>query len=385
LVGIDKFVLKSCTITTHPTAHPIKTMKFSVSPVVRVSVSPKNPGDLPKLAEGLKKLSKSDPCVLVIITDTEHIIAGVGELHIEICLNDLRDFMKSEIIVSKPIVPFRETVIAKSSQVCLSKSPNRHNRLYMTAEPLDPELVVRMLSKEITSKDDVNTRAKILTGEYGWDVNDAKKIWAFGPEGEDESNMLVDGTKGAQYLMEIKDLVSNGFQWACREGVLCEEPMMGVRFNFVDMCTHADAVHRGGGQIIPAAKRVMFASLLTAKPALLEPIFLVEIQVPDNYVGAIYSCLSQKRGKVISEEKTIGAINIIKGHLPVAESFGFNGYIREHTSGQAFPSMSFDSWAPVPGDPYDPNTLAGKYVKEVRKRKGLPENIPPLENYLDKL
>jgi len=385
LVGIDQFVLKACTITTHPEAHPIKTMKFSVSPVVRVSVSPKNMGDLPKLAEGLKKLSKSDPCVQIIITEDEHIIAGVGELHVEICLNDLRAFMKSEINVSKPIVPFRETILAKSSQVCLSKSPNKHNRLYMTAEPLDSDLVVKMLDKEITFKDDVNTRAKILTGEYGWDVNDAKKIWSFGPEGEDESNILVDATKGTQYMNEIRDAVNSGFQWACKEGILCGEPMSGIKYNQIDCTLHADSIHRGASQIIPVTRRVIYASFLTAQPAIMEPIFLVEIQVPDNYVGTIYSCLSQKRGKVISEEKSIGTLNIIKGHLPVAESFGVNGYIREHTSGQAFPNMSFSHWDIVPGNPFDPNTLAGKYVKEVRKRKGLPENIPPLENYLDKL
>ncbi len=385
LVGIDNYVIKACTITTHNDAHPIKTMKFSVSPVVRVSVSPKNMADLPKLVEGLKKLQKSDPCVQVINTDDEHIIAGVGELHIEICLNDLRDFMKTDIKVSDPIVPFRETVLLTSSQVCLAKSPNKHNRLYMTAEPLHLDLVQKMASGEITGKDDVNTRSKELVNNYGWDVNDSKKIWNFGPEGGEETNILVDVTKGASYLSEIKDHVNAGFQWSCGSGPLMEEPIRGVKFNLVDVNTHADTIHRGGGQLIPATRRVLYATMLTGKPAIMEPIYAVEIQVPDNYVGAIYSCLNHKKGKVISEEKSIGSLNIIRGYLPVTESFGFNGYIREHTSGQAFPSMTFSHWDYVDGNPLDVNTRAGKIVKEVRKRKGLSENVPPLDNYLDKL
>jgi elongation factor 2 len=144
LIGIDTYVIKSCTITTHPQACPIKTMKFSVSPVVRVSVTPKNMSDLPKLVEGLKKLAKSDPCVLTICNESEYIVAGVGELHVEICLNDLRQFMKSEIIVSEPVVSFRETILANSSQMCMAKSPNKHNRLYMTAEPLHEDLIIML-------------------------------------------------------------------------------------------------------------------------------------------------------------------------------------------------------------------------------------------------
>ena len=385
LVGIDQFVVKSCTITTHEHAHPIKTMKFSVSPVVRVSVAPKNMSDLPKLVEGMKKLSKSDPCVQTIITDTEYIIAGVGELHIEICLNDLRAFMKTDITVSEPVVPFRETVLALSNQVCLAKSPNRHNRLYMTAEPLHPDLVLMMDDGLMTPKDDVNTRKKILVNDFKWDPNDAVKIWAMGPEGDDTTNMLVETAKGVQYLNEIRDPMTGGFHWSAANGVLCEEPMRGVRFNLLDATLHADQIHRGASQVIPCSRKAMFAALLTAQPAIMEPMYLVEIQVPDTHVGTIYSCLSYKRGRIISEERSIGNLNILKGYLPVMESFGFCAYIREHTSGQAFPQMVFDHWEVVPGSPFDPTTPAGKIVKDVRKRKGLSETIPPLENYLDKL
>lgn len=386
LIGIDQYILKSCTITTHLTTCPIKTMKFTVSPVVRQAVSPKNSSDLPKLVEGLKKLSKSDPCVQVIMTpDGENIIACVGELHLEICINDLKKFTNCDIITGLPIVPLRETVLNLSSQVCLSKSPNKHNRLYMTAEPLAKELVEQMERKEITALDDINVRSKTLVTSYNWDVNDSKKIWYFGPTGDEETNVVVDTTKGVQYLNEIKDSVNAGFQWATNNGPLCDEPIRGVRYNILDCMLHADTIHRGGSQLIPTARRALNAAMLTAQPAIMEPIYQVEIQVSDAHIGTIYSCLSHKKGQVISEEKSIGSLNIIKGYLPVRQSFGFDKYIKQATSGQAFPQLNFSHWSVMNGNPFDENSEVGKLVRETRKRKGMSENIPDLSNYLDKL
>lgn len=386
LVGIDQHISKSCTITTSSTAHQIKNMNFAVSPIVQVSVKVVNSSDLPKLAEGLKKLSKSDPCVKCSINENgEHIIAGVGELHIEICLTDLRNFMKADIKVSEPIVPLRETVINKSNIVCLAKTANGHNRLFLTAEPINPELIDELSKKTICQKTETNSRTKSLCTKYDWDPTDAKKIWSYGPTGDDETNLVVDTTKGEQYMNEIKDHVIAGFQWVCTKGVLCEEPLRGIRFNVTDVVLHADAIHRGGGQISPATRSGMFAAQLTGKPAIMEPIYLIEIQVPKKYVGTIYGCLNQKRGKIISEENSIGELYIIKGYLPVMESFGFSGYIREQTSGQAFPQLNFSHWEIMNGDPLDPNSKVGQIVRQVRKRKGLSDEIPTLDKFLDKL
>ena len=142
LVGVDEAILKQGTISTSASACTIRSMKYSVSPVVRVAVNAKNPADLPKLVGGLLKMSKADPLVQVINTETEHIICGCGELHLEICLKDLvEDYAKIEITKSDPVVPYKETVTAKSSQICLAKSPNKHNRLYVIAEPLNEDLV----------------------------------------------------------------------------------------------------------------------------------------------------------------------------------------------------------------------------------------------------
>ena len=138
LVGVDQFLVKTGTITTFQDAHNMKMMKFSVSPVVRVAVECKSPADLPKLVEGLKRLSKSDPMVQISIEESgEHIVAGAGELHLEICLKDLEeDHACIPIKVSEPVVSYRETVSEESDRTCLSKSPNKHNRLFMRAQPM---------------------------------------------------------------------------------------------------------------------------------------------------------------------------------------------------------------------------------------------------------
>eukprot|EP01123_Difflugia_compressa_P011589 TRINITY_DN46_c0_g1_i1.p1 TRINITY_DN46_c0_g1~~TRINITY_DN46_c0_g1_i1.p1 ORF type:complete len:408 (-),score=88.88 TRINITY_DN46_c0_g1_i1:187-1410(-) len=388
LVGVDQFLLKSGTITTSEDAHNFRVMKFSVSPVVRVAVECKHPSDLPKLVEGLKRLSKSDPMVQTTIEESgEHIIAGAGELHLEICLKDLKEEYCGgiELKTSDPVVSYRETVTELSNQICLSKSPNKHNRMYVNAEPLKTGLPEDIDSGKVTDKDEPKARARYLAETYEWDVNDARKIWCFGPENTGP-NILTDVSKGVQYLNEIKDSVVAAFNWATKDGVMCEENVRGVRFNIHDVTLHADAIHRGGGQIIPTARRVFYAAMLTAKPALMEPVFLVEIQCPESAMGGIYSVLNRRRGHVFAEEQKVGTpIYMVKAYLPVMESFGFTADLRSHTSGQAFPQCVFDHWQVLQGDPLEEGSKSSVIVLGIRKRKGLAEGIPPLDRYLDKL
>lgn len=387
LVGIDQFLVKSGTITDHEEAFPIKDMKFSVSPVVRVAVEPKNPADLPKLVEGLKRLAKSDPlCQCYIEESGEHIVAGAGELHLEICLKDLRDeYCSAELKISEPVVSFRETVTAESDRTCLSKSPNKHNRLFMKAEPLSDEVSDAIESGKIDVKEDPKVRARKMAEEYGWDVTDARKIWCFGPDNKG-ANVLVDMTKAVQYLLEIKDSVLSAFQWACKEGVMCDENVRGCRFNLLDVTLHTDAIHRGGGQIIPTARRCLYACMLTAQPRLQEPVFLVEIQCPESVIGGIYATLNRRRGTIIAEEPRPGTpLCLVRAYLPVLESFGFNDDLRAQTQGQAFPQCVFDHWQLVPGNPFEAGSKCATIVAGIRKRKGLKEGIPDLDNFFDKL
>jgi len=388
LVGIDQYLLKCGTITDSEVAHNIRVLKFSVSPVVRVAVEPKYPSDLPKLVEGLKRLSKSDPLVLCSIEESgEHIVAGAGELHLEICLKDLQEEYCGgiELRTSEPVVSYRESVTGTSSEICLSKSPNKHNRLYMSAQPLAKGLAEAIDEGEVNPRDDEKKLARALADDWGWDVTEARRIWTFGPEGNGP-NVLVDVAKGVQYLNEIKDSVVSAFSWATKEGVLADENVRGVRFNIHDVTLHTDAVHRGGGQIIPTARRCCYAAMLTAQPCILEPVYLVDITCPENAMGGIYGVLNRRRGHVFFEEQRVGTpLYSVKAYLPVVESFGFTADLRSHTGGQAFPQSVFDHWQAVTGDPLTAGTKPFEMVSATRKRKGLSEGVPPLDRFLDKL
>merc|ERR1711937_250682 len=247
--------------------------------------------------------------------------------------------------------------------MCLSKSPNKHNRLHCKGKPLGDEL-----SNDIEEEKD-----------------DTQKIWSFGPN-TNGPNMLVDVAKGVQFLNEIKDSMEAAWQWATREGAMCDENMRGVRVDIHDVTLHADAIHRGGGQIIPTARRVFYACELTSEPSFQEPIFLCEIQTPDDVVGGIYQTLTQRRGIVVSEEPIPGTPLVnMKAYLPVGESFGFTQALRTATSGRAFPQCVFDHWEEMSGDPLEAGSKANEIVEAIRKRKGLKPGVPPLDHFIDKL
>lgn len=391
VIGVDQYLIKSGTITTGETACCIKTMKFAVSPVVRVAVQCKNAADLPKLVEGLKKLSKSDPMVRVETTEAgEHIVAGCGELHLEICLSDLaNDFMKgSPITTSEPVVTYCETITQVSTEA-LSKSPNKHNRLYCTAEPLNEEIQKMFDDNTIGPSMDLKERSKILREHpaFGWEeAASPQKIWCFGHDNIGP-NVFIERTVGVAYLSEIKESVVGGFKWACNEGPLCEEKVRGVKMALNDVVLHADAIHRGMGQISPTARRCTYAAMMLAKPTLYEPIFLVNITCPQNMVGTIYNVMSMRRGSVSSEGDVMnGGVANMSCFLPVAESFGFSQALAEATSGTAFSQLMFDHWSMMDTSDFrDPTARLGGLINAIRTRKGLVAEVPPLDRYLDKL
>jgi len=177
-----------------------------------------------------------------------------------------------------------------------------------------------------------------------------------------------------------------GLQWVSKEGVLTGENMRGIRFNLMDVILHADAIHRGGGQIIPTARRVFYAAQMTAQPRLMEPVFLVEIQCPQSVVGGIYSVMNRRRGQIVEEMQRPGTPLLnIKAHLPVMESFGFTADLRSNTAGQAFPQCVFDHWRVFQGDPLEAGSKHEEVVLACRKRKGMAVEVPPLDRFLDKL
>lgn len=378
LVGADQYLVKTGTISTYEHAHNMKVMRFSVSPVVQVAVRPKDPSQLPKLVEGLKRLCKSDPMVQITLSDSgEQIIAGAGELHLEICLKDLEeDHAQIPLIVADPVVTYRETVSAESSITSLAKSPNKHNRIFMKAEPIDNDLVVEMEDGKVSPKlKDTKEQINYLAKDWSWNPEHAKKIWCFGPD-VTGPNVVVDAAKGVDYLNEIKDSVVSGFQWASKEGALMESQMRGCKFNILDVTLHADAIHRGAGQIMPTTRRVLYASQLRAEPRLQEPIFKVEVQCPQVVAGGVYSTITPRRGIILKEEQVIGTpMVIIEATLPVAESFGFSTLLRQNTGGQAFPQCQFSHYENLDNDPFQEGGMIQKIIAGVRVRKG----VRPLE------
>jgi elongation factor 2 len=385
---MDDVLMKTGTISSHDDAYNIRSMKYSVSPVVRVAVKPKNLAELPKLISGMKRLSKSDPLVLCIndAETGENIVCGSGELHVEICINDLiNEFAQIEIIKTDPIVSYRETVRALSSQPAMSKSANAHNRLYCTAEPLTEAFCIDVEDGMVPLRDKKLQMKYLSSDKHNWSKEDAGKIWGFGPN-TDGPNVLLDISKGIQYMHEIKEHMISGFEQVTKKGVLCEENMRGVRFNVVDATLHNDSIHRGGGQISPATRRVLYATELLARPTLQEPIFLVEITAPQGVVGNIYEVMMHRRGQVDEEVQIEGTpLVIMKAFLPVSESFGFTAFLREKTGGKAFPNCVFHHWETMEGDALDPNNKLCKMILDIRKRKGMKEEVPNVSKYMDKL
>jgi elongation factor 2 len=339
--------------------------------------------------EGLKRLSKSDPLVLCFTGPTgEHIVAGAGELHLEICLKDLKeDFMKgAPIKISEPVVSFCETNDAETDMDIISKSPNKHNRIYMRCLPLSQKFVDGVDDGTISPDEEMKKRARLLADEYDWDVGDARKIWTFGCPPDGKANVLVDCTKAVQYLNEIKDSMVGAFIQATAAGILCEEAIRGVRFDLKDITMHADAIHRGAGQIMPPCKRAMYACQIRSEPRLLEPLFLADIVVPRSALAGVYSTLNQRRGIVDGLDERPGTpLCKVKAFLPVLESFGFTGMLRANTGGQAFPQLIFSHWAQLNGNPFDEGSQAHGICLEVRKRKGLKDGMPVFGDYYDKL
>jgi len=295
------------------------------------------------------------------------------------------EFMGTDVKISDPVVSFRETVDGESDQDCLAKSPNKHNRLYCRACPLEDGLATAIDDGDIGPRDEVKTRARKLIDEFSWDSGDARKIWAFGPDGNGP-NLFVDCTKGINYLNEIKESVVAGFNWASQQGPMCDESLRNVCIRLLDCTLHADAIHRGMGQIMPPTRRVIFSSILTASPSILEPVYLCEIQCPQDAMGGCYGVLTRRRGHVFAEEQKPGTPMMqLKAYLPVMESFGFTADLRSNTGGKAFPQCVFDHWQVLGGNPLDPTCRAGETVQGIRTRKGMVTEVPPLDRFLDKL
>ncbi|KAK6337040.1 Elongation factor 2 [Orbilia javanica] len=280
-------------------------------------------------------------------------------------------------------VQYRESVSNASVMLALSKSENKANRIYISAVPVENELSRAIDNGEITPDMDFKERSRKLADNYGWDVTEARKIWAFGPD--DNSNILVDVSKGVENLAEVKEEIIAGFQLAVKEGPISGEPLRGVRFNIVDATLATDSSERSG-QLVTATRRAVYAALHLAEPRLLEPFHLATIQVSSDGLAYVHTALSRNGAEVYDEHQPDpSSPYTIDAALPVAQSSVLEADLQNLPRGEASVNFAHSHWEIIPGSPVDPTTKAGKLAAQVRLRNGLAAEIPPVETYHDKL
>jgi len=347
-------------------------IKYVSEPVVQMAIEPKHPKDLPKLVETLKRLTIEDPNLVIKIDEEsgETIIAGMGVLHLEIATSLIHD-AGLEIITSEPLINYRETVSTASAPI-MAKSPNRHNKIFMKVEPLEPEIAEMCRTGELSEMKDKKEMIKILR-DHGWEPDVAKKVMRFDSRG----NVMINGTKGVQFIDESSDSILTGFDDVMKEGPLAREQMRNCKFTFTHFVPHEDTAHRGLSQLGPASRRACLGSTILAKPVVLEPILGIEVRVPQDLVGNVASVISGKRGKVIDMQQK-GIVNIVIGEVPASETFDLSQIMRGQTQGKAMWNTFFKSWSPIP------KSIAGTLIPDIRKRKGLSPDPPTADEFIDK-
>jgi elongation factor 2 len=364
----DAFV--GSTVTNLLEITPFESLKHYSEPVMTVAVEAKNMKDLPKLVEVLRQVAKEDPTLVITINEEtgEHLISGMGELHLEIICGRIKRDKGVEIVTSPPIVVYRETVTGRVENV-EGKSPNRHNRFYFTLEPLADEVVDAIKKGDVSMNQQAIERRDALL-KVGFDKDDAKAVKMI-----KGTNVLIDKTKGIQYLNETMELIIEGIGEALAGGPLADEPVQNLKMSLTDVKLHEDAIHRGPAQVIPAVRGAIKGGMLLAGDSLLEPVQKLQITVPMDQMGAATSQIQGRRGQVFDMQSEGDTISVV-GKAPVAELFGFAGDIRSATEGRAMWNTEFAGFELVP------NNMVKEVVVGIRKRKGLKEVMPTPNDYL---
>ncbi len=338
--------------------------------VVTVAVEAKNTKDLPKLIEVLRQVGKEDPTVKIDINEEtgEHLVSGMGELHLEVIGYRIGE-KGVDITTSEPIVVYRETVRQLSPQV-EGKSPNKHNRFYITVEPLEQSIFDAIQDGDLKEGRVKGKEAANDFMEYGLEKEEARRVWAV-----HNRSLFLNMTRGIQYLDEVKELLLEGFESTLESGPLGEEICMGLKFKLHDAKLHEDAVHRGPAQVLPAIRNAILGSMTLAEPSLLEPMQKVVIDTPNDYMGACTREIQNRRGQIVDMGQE-GDMARIESKVPVAEMFGFAGDIRSAAEGRCLWSTEIAGFEPLPRE------MQAQIVREIRQRKGLSPEPFPTSHYL---
>ena len=339
-------------------------------PVVTVAVEAKNTKDLPKLIEVLRQTAKEDPTVRIEINEEtgEHLVSGMGELHLEVIGYRIQE-KGVDIQTSEPIVVYRETVAGTAGPV-EGKSPNKHNRFYVTVEPLEDNIFQALQNGDLKEGRIKGKEAANDFIELGMDKEEARRIWDI-----NSRSMFINMTRGIQYLDEVKELLMEGFESALKDGPVANEIAMGLKFKLMDAKLHEDAVHRGPAQVLPSIRKAIYGSMMMAKPTLLEPMQKVFINVPQDYMGSCTREIQNRRGQIVDMQQDEDMV-VIESKVPVAEMFGFAGDIRSAAEGRCLWSTEMAGFERLP------NELQRNIIREIRQRKGLSEEPYGPEHYL---
>jgi len=350
---------------------PFEEIKHIFEPVVTKSIEPKDPRDLMKLINFLKKLGREDTTIRVKINEEtgEYLVSGLGELHLDAKVERKLKEQEIEFEASPPIVVYRET-IGKKSPTIEGKSPNKHNKFYFFVQPLEEKVLNAMKEGEIPS--DIELKKKNLQlqnklSDLGMPVDEIKKLQLI-----HNKNMLLDQTKGVQYLNEVMEMIKEAFINIMDEGPLAREPCVGLKVILTDADLHEDPVHRGPGQVLPAVRHSIKAAMINADPNLLEPRQIIRIDAPTEMMGGSIKEVGNRRGKILDMKDERGT-SIIQAKIPVSEMFGFNSSLKSATGGKGFYSLIDVIFEKLPKD------LQDQTILKIRKRKGLSEQIPKEE------
>jgi len=400
--GLDEGITKTATVTAknEENASIFKPLQFDTISTVKVAIEPIKPSELPKMIDGLRCINKSYPLSITKVEESgEHIVIGPGELYLDCLLHDLRKmFAEIEIKCSDPTVSFCETVDELTTIPPSASSPNDKNKLTMVCSTLEKGLAEDIENEKVSIDWKPKRLGTFFQENYKWDMLASRSIWAFGPERNGPNllrNDCLENEVPRKQLNLIRNSVVQGFSWGTREGPLCDEPIRNCCFRLIKAQIADRPIDRGGGQIIPTARRVLYSSFLLSSPRLMEPHFFVEIQCPADCITAIYRVLKKRRGHVMGEVPKPGTpFYLLNAVIPAIDSFGFETDLRMHTMGQAMCVQIFDHWEIVPGDPLDtsiilaplepspPAALAREFMIKTRKRKGLSEDVS-IEKFFD--
>jgi elongation factor 2 len=352
--------------------HPFEGLKYVSDPVVTVAVEPQDVKDLPLFDKVMHRLTTEDPNLHFKMDKEsgEFLLSGMGELHLEITAYRMQE-AGLKVKISKPIVIYRETISHDyKGAAIMGKSPNKHNKLWVTMEKLPEEIIEAIKAEKITEMQTRDERQKNLK-QLGWSTDDARTVIAI-----EENNLLVNRIKGRQYVDEVLDHIKSGFREAVHTSVLAKEPAYGLKVNLEDITVHDDPVHRGPAQILPMTWRPIWCCFLLSEPKLLEPLISFECKVPNDFVSPVIALVQKRRGKIL-DMTTDEDMVVVKAEMPVSESFGIADELRSSTQGRAFWATQFSRWAPVP------EQLQADTIKQIRERRGLSPTPPRAEEFYE--